>query len=338
MFFEKFFKEYDLKTVFPIYYISGEDQFLKQKCVNVIIDQIKKQRPKCEFYKFSDKGVNLGHVMDLCQSISFGCDFKCVIIKDFEWDKLGKKEQEILLDVFSNLEGYCSLIIFNLNISINKTKIKKLLDVIKNIGKFIEIKKPNVIQTSDFIVSEVENQALKISSKNAKKLAEFCDCDFNHIFQEINKLLLYCDGQAEILEKDIELLVVPRLETKVFDIIKLINNKDRLGALKMLNDLLISKMEPTMILSVIAMNFLDIYRAKVAKQGGASVQELVDLFGYKGKEFRVNKAFAQSDKYDMEKIKDVVDLLIKSDYQLKTTQIDKKLILETLIIKIINWV
>ena len=133
-----------------------------------------------------------------------------------------------------------------------------------------------------------------------------------------------------------KLLVVPTLEVKVFDLIKLINYRDKKKAYKLLLDLINNKEDPILILSVLSMHFLDLYRAKVAKLEKKSIEDVLSIFDYKGKEFRINKAFVESDKYTMNQIKNIINLLVDADYKLKSSGLQNMLILEELLIKIFN--
>ena len=110
--------------------------------------------------------------------------------------------------------------------------------------------------------------------------------------------------------------------------------RDKKGALKTLNDLLKNKEEAVMILSVVAMNFLDIYRAKVLTQDNVSRTDFIESFDYKGKEFRLNKALSETSKYNFLHLQKIINALTEVDYRLKTTTFDKQVILEELILKI----
>lgn len=328
-------KNNDLNQVHKIYYINGSNEWLKQECLNQIIKTIEKIKPNVDYYKFNGKDADIGDIIDICESIPLGCDFKCIIIKDWELDKLDKKTIKHLSEIFLELSDFCSVIIANINISIAKTKIKNFLDVVKKIGEIIEIPAQNQVDINNFIISNVRANNCNILNKNARLLSQYCNNDLGKISQEIEKLVAFCQFR-EITEDDIKLLVVPTLEVKVFDLIKLINYRDKKKAYKLLLDLINNKEDPILILSVLSMHFLDLYRAKVAKLEKKSIEDVLSIFDYKGKEFRINKAFVESDKYTMNQIKNIINLLVDADYKLKSSGLQNMLILEELLIKIFN--
>lgn len=329
------FKQYNINELHKIYYINGSNEWLKQECLNQIIKTVETIKPNVDYYRFNGKDADIRDIIDICESIPLGCDFKCIIIRDWELDKLDKKTIEHISKIFLELPDFCSVIIANINISIAKTKIKNFLDAIRNSGKIIEIPAQNQVDINNFIISNVRENNCNILNKNARILSQYCNNDLGKISQEIEKLVAFCQFR-EITEDDIKLLVVPTLEVKVFDLIKFINYKDKKKAYRLLIDLINNKEEPILILSVISMNFLDLYRAKVAKLEKKSVEDVLKIFDYKGKEFRINKAFVESDKYTMNQIKNIINLLIDADYKLKSSGLQDDLILEELLIKIFN--
>ena len=325
-------KNFDINIIKPVYYISGESSWLKKQCLDQIIKIINNNKPSCQFFEFDNKNISINNLLEICESIPLGADFKCIIIKDWELDKLSDKEMLILNNLVSDLAEFCCLIFIN----ITKTKIKKFLDIIKKNGSIIELKKLNPIETTEYVVLKIKSKGGYISNKNARQLVEYCNNNLDKISQEINKLISFCKDK-EISLDDIKALVIPDLEIRVFDLIKYISLRDKTRALSLLKNLLDNREEPIVILSIMSINFLDLYRAKVAKISQKSLESLVELFDYKGKEFRINKAFSQSDNYSFEQLKNIINLLIESDYKLKSSQVDKKIILETTILKLFSY-
>ncbi len=326
-----------LDRIYPIYYITGNNQWLKTQCLNIIIEKINMDKQNTELYKFEGQNINISDFINLCESIPLGCDFKCIVVKDWDLSKLTVNEAKILSDVFSNIADFCNIIIANINIEIANIKIKKFIEIIKKNGLIVNCPLQTLADIIEFIVEKVKQDNSSISKFNARKLSEYCNNDLNKISYEIDKLTSFCYDR-EINQNDIELLVTPSMEFKVFDMIKFINNRNIKQTLNFLNQLLNNKEDPVMILSIIAMNFIDIYRIKIAQQNNKKTMDIVDLFDYKGKDFRVNKAFLQSNKYNLFQLKNIINLLIETDYCLKTSSMNKKIIMEKTIIKIFNFI
>lgn len=336
---EKFLKNLNLNIIKPVYYILGENIWLKEKCLDKIIEIIKTQKSNCEFYKFNNKNIDIDNVINICESIPMGADFKCIIIKDWELDKLGDKEMKVLIELVSDIASFCCIIFVNINISVLKTKIKKFLDTIKKNGDILEFKNLNPAEIKEYVVFKIKYFGCQISNKDAKNLVEYCNNDLNKISQEIKKLASFYENKKnkEITFDDIKALVTPSLEVRVFDLVKYINLRNKKQTLILLKNLLDSREEPVMILSIMSMNFLDLYRAKVARVNNKKPEDIIEIFDYKNKEFRVTKAFSQSNNYNFEQLKKIINLLIKSDYKLKSSQVDKEMILETTLLKIFSY-
>lgn len=323
----------DLNKIYPVYYISGSNSWLKQKSFETIIENINKIKKNCQIYKFDEENFIFKDFIELCESIPMGADFKCIIVKDWELDKLNNKELDFLISMFLDMASFCCVIIYNLNLSIAKSKINKLINVIKKVGMIIETVKPMQSNIINFIISKIKADNLIISYKTAILLSEYCNNDLNKISQEIDKLSAFCKDR-EIFYEDIKKIVLPTLEVRVFDLLKFINARDKRRGILKLNELLDNKEDPIMIISIISMNFLDIYRAKLAKQYNKTPADILNIFDYKGKEFRVNKAFLSSNQYSFNQLNHIFDLLLRADLKLKTSSISKRFILQNLISKI----
>lgn len=317
----------------PIYYITGNNQWLKREYLNQIINKANSEKSSVEIYKFEGKSISISDFINICESVPLGCNFKCIVVKDWELDKIIENQLKILVNLFLDIPNFCNIIIANINITVANSKIKKLVDVIKKNGMIIDAILPSKADIINFIKSKAVQNNCDISNLNAKKLANYCNDDMNKISNEMEKLTSFC-GKKEITAEDINLLTVPTIEIKVFDMIKFINNNDKPKAFEILKNLLDNKEEPIIILSIIAMNFFDIYRAKVAKQNKKLPVDISKIFEYKGKDFRINKAFIESEKYTYLQIKNIIDILIEYDYNLKTSTINKEIILEELLSKL----
>lgn len=323
-------KNINNSKLLPIYYITGSNQWLKKECLDQIINKTKLEKNCVEVYKFEGKNVNISDFINICESIPLGCDFKCIVVKDWEVDKVGENQLKVLVNLFSDIPEFCNIIIANINITVINSKIKKLVDVIKKSGTVLDASLPSQADIIDFIKLNTQQNNCTISSSNAKKLAIYCNNDMDKISNEIEKLTSFC-CKREITLQDIDLLTIPSIEIKIFDMLNFINNNNKSKALEILKKLLYNKEEPIVIMSIISMNFLDIYRAKVAIQNKKRPIDIINIFEYKGKDFRINKAFIESSKYSYLQIKSIINILIEYDYKIKTSTINKEIILEELL-------
>lgn len=89
------------------------------------------------------------------------------------------------------------------------------------------------------------------------------------------------------------------------------------------------------MLAVIGGVYVDMYRVKCAKTAGFSYDDVANHYNYKGREFALKIAARDCAKLTEKQLRLSVDAIIDTDIKLKSTAIDKKLLLEELIAKLI---
>ena len=95
------------------------------------------------------------------------------------------------------------------------------------------------------------------------------------------------------------------------------------------------RFEPMMILYTVSSPYVDMYRLYALKKGGADNGELSELYGYKGREFLIDRAAQNLRLFDFKKLTLSFEALLDADRRLKSYGADERIILEQLIIRLI---
>ena len=77
------------------------------------------------------------------------------------------------------------------------------------------------------------------------------------------------------------------------------------------------------------------YRVKCALASGEGENSLTNYFNYKGREWLIRNAVRDSKKLSLENLRSAIDVLSKTDELLKSTSIDKNLLLEETVMKLL---
>ena len=327
----------EIENIHHLYYIHGNNSWEKRNQLNKLYRKIQQTYfDRLETIYFDGQTINIYDLFNVCEMIPFTYECKCIIVKEWKLDKLSNNEMEILTEILLSIPNYCILIIVNIYTNIPDSKIKNIMKLIKEHGVVIHVSAPSVKQTRDFIIGQIIEYKSQISEKAIQKLINLYNNDWDTISMELSKLQAFCENR-QITEEDIDLLTFkPLTDDKIFDIVKSLNNKKYADTLNILGSLLNNQEEPIAIIAALATNFIDLYRAKVAQQFGKTTENVLTSFDYKGKHFRVTNAFHNSGKYSIDQIRSILEILWDGDYQLKSSKIDKKIILETVMAKIIK--
>ncbi len=320
-----------------LYLLYGEEKYLISHYTSKLIDvALDGTITDFNFKKFKASDISVDSLEEFIEVLPFLSSKKCVVVSDLELEKFNVTEIKKLKEIVSKIPETTVLIISQSNIDASIYKSSKWNSFIKLVekrGNAVNFKKLSQLSLEKQIINWAKKLTLNISQNSVEKLIEYCGDDLLNLRSELEKLSAFADN-GEITEDDIELLVSKKAEANVFDLTKAVsqNNYDR--ALKILHVLLEKKEEPVAILSLLASNYIDMYRVKVAKNSGVPTNQIAELFDYKRKEFRLTLASKACDNYSLKDLRKYISFLKEIDLKLKSSKDDNKILLEELLVKL----
>ena len=120
-------------------------------------------------------------------------------------------------------------------------------------------------------------------------------------------------------------------ELKVFDLTNALGAKDGNRALKILNDMLESGEPPIKILGLINGNFRRMMFAKINKGSNADLANVLNV-----KEFAISKAKEASARFSASQLKNIINLLLEADYNIKSGELTQENVLYYIVCKIVD--
>lgn len=301
-----------------IYLLKG-DAFLCLDAKKILIDRL--NISEINVSVFTDENFDTNNIINSCNQFSFFNEKRMVIIQDI-FKELSQDNKKRFENYSKNPNKDCLLVIID---SIGS----KTFDFIKEV-EIIDCK-PN----QDYIINYIKEQFNKynknISLDNCKKLNDYCLGDLNRINLEIKKISDYLISKVEVLDSDIDKLVFKDTELKVFDLTNALGVKDGNKALKILYDMLQANEAPIKILALITGTFRRMMFAKINKGSNAELANALNC-----KEFAIVKAKESANKYSATQLKNILNLLLEADYNIKSGQMSQENVLYYLICKIIN--
>ena len=322
------------ETFDKLYFIFGEEKFLVKHYSKTITQKIVRDDfSSFNFHDIDGRNLDIDQLADAVYSVPFMSSHKCVRLFNLDIEKLNEKDVKKLKDLISNLEDYTTLLISQTNIEINLKKSSKWKSFIKFLekhGSIVELEKLNRSQISKLLIAWAKKRNASLSLNQAYKIIDMCGEDLTSLQTELEKVCALT-GENEVKDSDIERVVVANIQANIFALNKLIIARDADNAYKQLNILFEKKEEPIAILSVLSSAYIDIYRVKTAIDSGSNYRDLSKNFDYKGREFKLDIAFKDGKNLSMQQIRLCLDEILKADLKLKSSRLDNKIILETLI-------
>jgi DNA polymerase III delta subunit len=177
------------------------------------------------------------------------------------------------------------------------------------------------------LVEAAKKQSGQLSFGDANYLVERVGPNQSLLANELDKLLIY---KPEITRQNIDLLIEPTPQSKVFDLLDAAFGGRKEQALKLYEDQRAQKVEPQAILAMIAWQLQQIAVAKMA--GNRSLTEVAKNSGMK--EYPLRKAKDLASKLSDKELKNMVSEALDIDWRGKTTSLDMDEALKTYIISL----
>ncbi len=316
------------KSFSNIYLIYGEEIYLKNIYEKRLIDSIVDESLKMmNFDIFEGKNINIQGVIDACNTLPFMNEHRLVILKNTSLIYDAKKDDIATLEKYINDLPKTTILIFI------EEKIDKKLKIFKTISKIGSVHQMD-IQSEESLVKWIINVCNKnnkaISSKEAIYMIRNIGSNMEILLNEINKLISFTNEKT-ITIKDIDSICTKSVESKIFDLINSIANKNVERALAMYKNLIFNKTSPFMVLNLIYRQFKIILQTKHLQEKGHSISAIASSLSLR--DFMIKEAISQGKNFSKETVLNALKECQEIDNNIKTGKIQDELAIELLIIK-----
>ncbi len=319
----------------PLYFFIGEEKLLLKKYLQRFLKvAVPENFTDFNFNEFrSDASVD--EIADAALALPFMAEHKCVLVSDYVLDEKSAQDRDKFEELLTILPDTTVLVFYYPTANVKSfSKYKKIDTLIKERGVVVDFKRKEGTELIKYICSTAEKNGARIQKNNAQKLIEFVGNDLTTINNEILKLSMYAKDR-EINLDDMELLVSKSVEATVFELSKCILSSNFAKSYEILDKLFYMGEKAVPILAVLSSSFIDVYRVKCALEAGKTVTSPAEYADYKGKDFRLKYAQRDGRNLSTAVVGKYLKLLIQSDLELKSSRLDDKIVLETLIAKLL---
>lgn len=319
-----------------VYILLGNDGYLKQTYAKKIGDMCAEENDIFNYHKFSGD-CDLQEVYDAVLQFPMMCDKKFVILTDYDFEGCSKSDFEKLCTIISETPDTCIFVLMFSALQITVKKNNKLAKLVtaaeKNYGIAAELNHRTVPELVKMLVNGANKRGCRFDSAAARYLVETVGEDINTLKNEMEKLCAY-SNKGEITRQTVDLVCTKTVEANIYSLSKQIIECNMPNAIKLLDELFYLKVEPIIILSTVSGFYVDMYRAFLAKSRGLQAATVAEDFGYKGREFVIRNAIADSKRFDDNKFNLSFDALRKADKALKSFGGSPRIILEQLVVRL----
>lgn len=325
------------KTLLPVYIILGEDSYLKKLYTDKLIDCT---ADRDDIFNFASFGAecDLQNVYDFLEQLPVMADKKCAELCDFDIEHCTATDFERLCRLAAEPAAEAVFIIrFDTLLPDPKksSRLKKLIAAAeKGGGAAVMLNHRRMPELVKMLTDGAAKRGCTLDSSAARYLAESVGEDIAILQNELNKLCFRYPGE-KLTREMIDEVCIKTTEASVYNLSKHIFAQNSSEALKTLDDLFYMRVEPMIILYTLSSAYVELYRAYAARAAGLKNSETAALFGYKGREFVIDRAVQNLSRFDYKRLSLSFKALLEADRQLKSYGSDPETVLEQLIVRLI---
>ena len=257
-------------------------------------------------------------------------DKKCIIVKNakiFGSSKSSEsnKTKEDITKLLKYLENENSntKLIFIYNGKCDSKK--KIYNIIKNAGNLFLYNNMSKTEMKNELLKIVTNNKYKIDDKSLWYIINNTLGNFDLCINELNKIFLYYSNPCYINYDDVINITSKSIEDNNFKLIDSIINRNLDNSLKLLNDIKVLKVEPTIILSMLYREFRLMLSILLYEKNNYDHYDILKELNIA--DWQYNKIKNNLRGYNLREIKEEIVKLSNIDYQYKSGLINKDVVL-----------
>ncbi|MEG2082200.1 MAG: hypothetical protein RR011_03120, partial [Oscillospiraceae bacterium] len=254
------------------------------------------------------------------QTVSFFGE-RLIIIKDFDIADLNDTDIESLCNIIENSEETHFAVLLQCEDmkKLSAAKYNKIIELAQKTGIYHLVKDIDEKFLIDTIVSQAKKLDTEIEKDVAKRIVQNVGRDVGLLINETAKYAAACN-YSTIDDDIVQKVGIKTVEASVFDIIDLICNKKPLKAIESLNKLSYLGTDEIAILGALSNSFVDIHRCKLAQSKGLGYSAVHKDFEKNSNPYRYQKAMANSGKFSLESLNEILKLLLDTDIAMDKKQ------------------
>lgn len=317
-----------MEVIKNLYLCYGKEDYMKKQYVNNIKNQIIDPANEImNLEKLEGKGVSVDQIIDFAETLPFMSDRRLMIIKDSGLFKSGKKDES------AKMAEYIDKLPSSVCIIFMESDIDKRLSLYKKVNKnyeTIEFKVPSDRELATWTKTELRRYKVLMSPQVIEYFVRVVPPGMESIINEIKKLASY-KAEGEITKEEIDQVCTQSLDIRIFELVKMLGNKDTKVVLEIYSNLLEMKEPPIKILAMMARQFRMILQVKYMRQQGQGNASIVSRTGFRS--FMVTECVRQSSNFTFSQLEMAIKECLEADANIKTGMMRPELAVELILIK-----
>ena len=321
------------KTPDRLYVFHGEETFLLhhylEQLKKVILDELTES---FNFHKLNTENFDIRALADAVENLPMMAERTLVWVDEIDLFKMNESDRNKIVEILSDIPDYCTLVFTYVTVPWKPdTRMKKYWELIKQQATIVEFTKQDQRDLVPWIGRHFAAHKKQISTDLCVYLIDITGGTMTALAGEIGKICAY-SGTDRIVKSDIDAVVEPVLDAVVFQMTDLLGQGAYGQALVKLQTLLKMQEEPVGILGVIGVHFRRLGTARTLLDNGRTSVDLMKLTGLY--DYPARKTMSAASRFSAKFCAKAAELVMETDYKMKTSFDDPKRLLEALILQL----
>lgn len=288
--------------------LTGTNSFALKQRLEELVSNFVAEHGELALEKIDAEAASENQILDAVQSLPFLASRKMVVLRE---PSASKEIQDRVEQIISSTTETTDLIIHE-PAPDKRTAYFKVLKSNTKLEEFGPLDSRNL---AGWLVDEAKNQGGELSFQDANYMVERLGTDQQMLANELGKLLVY---EPKISRATIDLLTEPAPQSNVFNLLDAAFSGNKKRALKLYEEQRAQKVEPQLIIGMIAWQLQLMALAKNA--GRRTPAQIAADSGMKS--YPIEKARTLAGRLSGDELNNLVSEALDIDYKSKTTALD----------------
>lgn len=308
----------------PVYLLYGEEAYLKNQYKNRLRDAILPDGDTMNFSYYEGKGIDVQQLIDQAETLPFFAEHRLILVENSGFFKNACPQ------LAEYLPGMPAETIF-VFIESEVDKRGKLYKTVKASGRITEMNRQDPKILTAWVLGMLKKEKKGIRSDALELFLNMTGNDMENIANELEKLISYTMDKSAVERTDVEAVCTVTTESKIFEMIHAVAEKQQRKALELYYDLLALKEPPLRILFLVARQFNQLFLVKDLREQGCDQMTIAAKLGLKP--FIVKRSISQAGRFTKETLQQMVKDCVEAEEAVKTGRLGELLAVEMLIVK-----
>ena len=316
-----------------LYFFYGEEVFL----LHHYLDQLKRKTvdeltESFNYHKLNSETFDMQSFADAVENLPMMAERTMVQVDDVDIFKLSENDRNHMTELLADIPDYCTVVFTYITVEFKPDKrLKKLWDAVDKNGTLVEFAQQSQKDLIAWITRHFAAYDKRISTDLCAYLIDLTGGMMTDLKSEIDKISAY-SGAATIVKEDIDAVTEPGLDAVVFQMTDLLAAGNYGGALLKLQQLFKMQQEPIAILGAVGSHFRRLGTARTVLDSGRGSGDLMKLCGLS--DYPARKTMDAARRFSAAFCAKSAELVIETDYRMKTSYDDSERLLELLILQL----